>query len=457
MKTNRLNFYLSSHGTTHLYNLFVDKNRNPPVYPIKGIPDGIHVRIHYKIKGRQMQSVLSRHDSLSRITKIDDVTFNKDVYNDYIIIYATGRGKIGGIIKKIKLIKDGKEKIFYDPDENIIENIPNIEYSYENDTFTAGLLEFKEYPDSSLEPLFLYEGECQLKDDYEYEDKNGKHKISKGEVIKIKSNDVEYLSNYFKDDPEDWLEIIHNEKELFIDKNYIKPKFYTGSAYDMKSQGFLHSTRKDSWASGDKTEPEEFNETDSYSDQSFLNMLFEGGKKNWDDELYIEYPGLKQKNLLKKYIKSKDNKTKELCLNIINIYGSHCLNPESYTEHLSFGNVIPFILGSPGLWANLFKDELYEGAIEEYKYLKNLLKDVDERLRSKERERIERVKYKLKKAEKAIKTMKLIKNQNLGIVLDEKRPTKKLKTIASIKKNRKRKTKRKTRRIKTKKNKKIKR
>ena len=41
------------------------------------------------------------------------------------------------------------------------------------------------------------------------------------------------------------------------------------------------------------------------------------------------------------------------------------VNPELYTKHLSFGNVIPFILGKPGLWAHLFKEELLEGAKEE--------------------------------------------------------------------------------------------
>ena len=42
------NFYLSSHGNTHLYNLFVDKNRSPPVYPIEGIPDGNKVEFIIK-------------------------------------------------------------------------------------------------------------------------------------------------------------------------------------------------------------------------------------------------------------------------------------------------------------------------------------------------------------------------------------------------------------------------
>ena len=49
--------------------------------------------------------------------------------------------------------------------------------------------------------------------------------------------------------------------------------------------------------------------TQSTTSQSFLNMLFKGGKKNWDPTLYLEYPGCRNKL-------NKDG------INIINIYGS---------------------------------------------------------------------------------------------------------------------------------------
>ena len=53
MENEKLNFYLSSHGTTHLKYLLIDKERPnnglPQVFPIKGIPEGIEVEIHYKL------------------------------------------------------------------------------------------------------------------------------------------------------------------------------------------------------------------------------------------------------------------------------------------------------------------------------------------------------------------------------------------------------------------------
>ena len=54
-----------------------------------------------------------------------------------------------GIIQKIELIKDGVSNVFYDitGEEIIIENIPNIEYSYEDVSFRAGLLELEPFSD----------------------------------------------------------------------------------------------------------------------------------------------------------------------------------------------------------------------------------------------------------------------------------------------------------------------
>ena len=146
------NIYLSSHGVTHLYNLFVDKDRNPPVYPIEGIPEGVQVKIHYKLRGEQMQSVESDRDSLSKINKLLNMpnVLDESAYNDYMIIYATGRRKIGGIIKKIEIVKNDKIHVFYHPEEGIVENIPNIEYSYEDDIFTAGVLDLKKIKSSPI-------------------------------------------------------------------------------------------------------------------------------------------------------------------------------------------------------------------------------------------------------------------------------------------------------------------
>ena len=84
------NFYLSSHGSTLLYHLFVDKDRTPPVYPIQGIPNGVQVEIHYKLKGGQMQSVLARSDSLSQSTKRNQTNFDESIYHDYMIIHVKG-------------------------------------------------------------------------------------------------------------------------------------------------------------------------------------------------------------------------------------------------------------------------------------------------------------------------------------------------------------------------------
>lgn len=462
------NFYLSSHGTTHLYNLFVDKVRDPPVYPIEGIDDGVKVEIHYKLKGGQMQSVLARSDSLSQSTVRNQTNFDESIYHDYMIISVTGKDE-EGIIQKIEIIKGGESNIFYDitGEEIIVENIPNIEYSYEDDTFRAGLLELEPVheehieneeqeepmikrrrtemkkkliiPDvsdkkwwqkggGSLKPTLIYEGVSQMKYDYNGEDDENEEfnvNLKKDDEIKI----IEYkgdmdLSKTFED-PSDWLYIQTNSKKKWVTKDFVKPKFYAGSAWDMETYGFLHSSLPGSWTEEGVSSPGECIKQ-GYSDQSLLNMLFNGGKKNWDPTLYLEYPGL-GKNLKKNGI------------NVIHIYGSHCLNPETYTKHLSFGNVIPFILGKPGLWAHLFKGELLKGAKEEVEYLTDLLEPKHEGLRSEERERIQRLTDKLRMAKDAVRTMELIIRHELAPVLTER----KRKLTARKKKKCKKKTKRK--------------
>ena len=431
------NFYLSSHGVTHLYNLFIDKDRNPPVYPIEGIPDGVIVEIHYKIKCGQMQSVSLRQNSLSKISKLPNPSHMLDGsnYNDYMIIHANGRGRIGGIIRKVEIFKNGTRHIFYEPDKGIIENVPNIKYSYEEDLFTSGLLKLeymseeddelqheldeldKYFPEEDvieqvedrLKAVIMYEGNSQMQKDYDYGDIHLKTD-DKVEVIKHGCGEEEDSDNH--------LVIKAVDKTHCIHVSYVKPKFYTGSSWDTETFGFLHSSRPESWTEikidGETiSSPAELHDDDGvykqgcFKDQSFLNMLFGGGKKNWDPSLYLDFPGCGSEL-------NKDG------VNIVNIYGSHCLIPE---EHLSFGNVIPFILGKPGLWAHLFKDELLEGARE----VKDIISLSLSNLSPEDKHKIEDYRLKLYMAQKAIRAMEQINQQNLGPVLygDRKRRKKK--------------------------------
>ncbi len=473
------NIYLSSHGTTHLYNLFVDKDRNPPVYPIQGIPDGVQVEIHYKLKGKQMQSVDWERDSLSQINKSLDSSniLDDSIYSDYIIIYAKGRRKIGGIVKRVEIVKNDKIHVFYDPEEGIIENIPNIEYSYEDDTFTAGVLDLEEFKPSSpiddkmdfelkeskkyfkrkmngggrkLKALLRYEGVSQIQGELDIDDIF----LEEDQEIEILKKKCEgENADEAKADPDNWLNIRYEDeddgmvKQYCIHKSYVKPKFYTGSAWDMKTYGFLHSSRPESWTEmkidgenisspRDLYDGLEYNQG-CFTDQSLLNMLFNGGKKNWDPIKYIDYPGFGRKL-------SKDG------VNIINIYASHCLNAEKYEEHLSFSNVIPFILGKPGLWAYIFKDELLKGAQEEVEYLEDKLKELNLQSNPDNETEIKNLKYKLKMGKKAVLAIRNINIQNLGPVLDTYRQRKKMKASKKKVKRIKRKITKKKKKYKTK-------
>jgi len=162
------------------------------------------------------------------------------------------------------------------------------------------------------------------------------------------------------------------------------------------------------------------------------------GHRNWDPSLYLDYPGCQL---------ARDQK------NIINIYGSHCLNPIPYIEHEDFGNVIPFITEKPSKWASLFKEELLEGAKEEVEYLKDKLKDERLRLRSGEKERRLIITEKIKKANDAVKAMKIIINDELGEIRDDRRRANKRKKKKKTKRKKKKKkeTKRKKKKKTTKK------
>jgi len=483
---NELNFYLSSHGTTHLKYLLIDKERPknglPQVFPIKGIPEGIDVEIHYKIRGRQMQSVPTRQNSISQARRIDtdDTILPHREYSDYMIIKARGikmseyaklepdykgfrvQDKSIGIIDSITLMKYNKIKrkfvpaslvvevnssmldrldnegmsskrrkveprhtaeqiivkdgLFYNREKNIAINLPNIEYSYEEDAFAAGLLELKTEDmvdgGKGLKPIFVYEGVSQMKYDFNNESENEEFNLNlkKGDQIEIIKIDP---------DDSDWLYIRTNGKTKWITKYFVKPKFYTSSAFDPNKYGFLHSTFPGSWVDiKSKTRSKYMDKSEAYEDQSLLNMLFEGGgKKDYPDTLYAPFVGLTKRNILK-----KGNKY------IINIYGSHCLNAEKYDQ--GFSNVIPFVLIIPE-WSNLFQDELREGAKKEVEYYKDLVKPNYEGTRTQERYRKEFIKKKLKDAELALKAIDTLHKQKLGPILpNQKRKTHKLKLVS---------------------------
>ncbi len=119
----------------------------PIVYPILGVPNGVEVEIHYKIRGTQCHTVITRQFSSEPIR----TAFQTRDYSDYLIINAIGDKENNGIIQKITSRKGGHFETFYDvnkikPLTNIycMEpacNLPNIEYNYEAD-FNVGLIEF---------------------------------------------------------------------------------------------------------------------------------------------------------------------------------------------------------------------------------------------------------------------------------------------------------------------------
>lgn len=338
-------FHHSSHGTTMLHRLLVDKNRGikhillkyglniniddddsvydisideiqsnfsnreidellmdhkeeldqiPIVYPILGVRNGLEVEFHYQIRGNQCQSILTRQFTADPIK----TNFPLGQYSDYMVINAIGNERNMGIIQSIKLIKDGDVDIFYDINmlekpsnkfcKNILCNIPNIEYDYRAD-FNVGLtqLVYDEYGD--INPL------------QEIDDSN-----------------------------EDTMKLIK----------------YPGSSFEIDKPGYLHAYSNESM------------------NTSFLNLLMNGsGNVNWPSDEYHRYLGLKTQ--------LHRNTTKI----IINIYASHCLNPQVLDEHDSIGNVLPFITDYNQEWSRMYLDELADGAEEEVEYQGDLLEE----------------------------------------------------------------------------------
>jgi hypothetical protein len=111
----------------------------PFVDPIIGVPEGLSVEIHLKIRGEQGQVVETDIDKdFSADPK--NVEFKPRQYHDYIVMKVFGYpGNIGHVHQVYT--KFGKRKdIFFDVDKRIVINLPNIEFYYIAD-FEVGLLE----------------------------------------------------------------------------------------------------------------------------------------------------------------------------------------------------------------------------------------------------------------------------------------------------------------------------
>ena len=108
----------------------------PYVDPILGVPEGMMVEIHLKIRGEQGQTVLTGDFS----SDPKNVDFKPREYHDYIVMKVVGYpGNIGHVHQIYT--KFGKRKdIFYDVDKKVVINLPNIEFYYIAD-FEVGLLE----------------------------------------------------------------------------------------------------------------------------------------------------------------------------------------------------------------------------------------------------------------------------------------------------------------------------
>ena len=108
----------------------------PYVDHILGVPEGITVEIHLKIRGEQGQTVLTSDFSADP----KNVEFKPRLYHDYIVMKVLGvSGNMGQVLEVYT--KLGKRKdVFFDLHKGIVVNLPNIEFSYIA-TFEVGLLE----------------------------------------------------------------------------------------------------------------------------------------------------------------------------------------------------------------------------------------------------------------------------------------------------------------------------
>ena len=82
----------------------------PIVYPILGVPNGVDVEIHYKIRGPQCQTILTKQFTYNP----GKTLFRSKNYKDYLIITAKGNSENLGIIQQIKCRKGRHFEVFYD-------------------------------------------------------------------------------------------------------------------------------------------------------------------------------------------------------------------------------------------------------------------------------------------------------------------------------------------------------
>ena len=278
----------------------IDKHRTemdsiPIVYPIIGVPNGVEVEIHYKLRGYQCQSVLTRTFTNEPVR----TAFQTRDYGDYLIINAIGNSENEGIIQTIQCNRFPEERLETFYDINVVNpsnifcksttcNLPNIEYAYEAD-FNVGLIEFINTPTDRL-------------------------------MTPVDSED--------------------------------NPVRYTGSSFNMDTKGVLHSYSKES------------------QNRSLLNLIMNGsGIVDWPKDEYERFLGIKSRIHSDKII--------------INMYASHCLNPQDMKEHGEIGNVIPFITDYTQEWSRMYLDELVTGAEEEIEFRADTVTETEQDLKDK--------------------------------------------------------------------------
>jgi hypothetical protein len=125
IETKKLFMYHSSHGDININNPLVDKYRNPPVYPLSALKSGQVVTIVIKNKASIFHTI-----SVGELTKYGDLDdYEPDEFEDYmeIVIYDNK-------IQKITLANptniNNSTMVVYDVNQNIIKDIPNIEFHY---------------------------------------------------------------------------------------------------------------------------------------------------------------------------------------------------------------------------------------------------------------------------------------------------------------------------------------
>lgn len=124
----------------------------PYVDHILGVPEGMTVEIHLKIRGEQGQTVLTGDFSADP----KNSEFKPRQYHDYIVMKAIGiKGNMGQVLEVHT--KFGKRKdVFFDLHKGIVINLPNIEFYYIA-SFEVGLLEIVK--DESGKPVIVADDE----------------------------------------------------------------------------------------------------------------------------------------------------------------------------------------------------------------------------------------------------------------------------------------------------------